>query len=202
MPRIAIIAFGSLIEDPGDEICPLLTDRINGVRTPFSIEFARTSSTRDGAPTLIPVDLGGSTVNAVLLVLDSAVGVGDAKSLLWRRETRRESSGERYARPTNPGPNHVLIECIPDFPGFEMALYTKIDANIAEPNADYLSDLAICSARAKAGADGKDGISYLASVIRQGITTPLLPAYRAAILRKTEARDLNEAHSRIRESLA
>ena len=112
MPRIAIVAFGSLIEDPGDEICPLLTDRINGVRTPFSIEFARSSSTRDGAPTLIPVDVGSAPVNAVLLVLDAAIDLGEAKSLLWRRETRREFSGKRYARPANPGPKHVLVESI------------------------------------------------------------------------------------------
>ena len=83
-----------------------------------------------------------------------------------------------------------------------MALYTKIGANIAELNADHLADLAIRSARAKAGADGKDGISYLASVIRQGITTPLLPRYKTAILRKVGAGDLNEAHARVREGLA
>ena len=202
MPRIAIVAFGSLIEDPGDEICPLLTDRINGVRTPFSIEFARSSSTRDGAPTLIPVDVGGAPVNAVLLVLDATIDLGEAKSLLWRRETRREFSGKRYARPANPGPKHVLVESIQDFRGFDRALYTKIDPNIAELNADYLADLSIHSAQTKAGADGKDGISYLASVIRQGIATPLLPAYRASILRKTDTTDLKEAHSRIRKGLA
>ena len=141
-------------------------------------------------------------MNAVLLVLDPAVGVGEAKSLLWRREARRESLGERYARPANPGPKHALIECIQDFHGFDVVLYTKIGANIAELNADNLADLAIRSARAKAGADGKDGISYLASVIRQGITTPLLPRYKTAILRKVGAGDLNEAHARVREGLA
>ena len=202
MARITILAFGSLIDDPGEEISPLISDRIKGVRTPFSIEFARSSSKRCGAPTLIPVDDGGSSVNAVLLVLDPAVGVGEAKSLLWRRETRKESSGERYARPANPGPKHVLVECIQDFHGFDVALYTKIGTNIAELNADHLADLAIRSARAKAGADGKDGISYLASVIRQGITTPLLPRYKTAILRKVGAGDLNEAHARVREGLA
>ena len=202
MVRIAIVAFGSLIEDPGEEIGPLISDRIKGVRTPFSIEFARSSQKRCGAPTLIPVDGGGSPVNAELLVLDAVVGLKDAKSLVWRRETRKESSGKQYSRPANPGPNHVLVDSIQDFRGFDVALYTKIAANIAELNADHLADLAISSARGKAGGDGKDGISYLASVIRKEITTPLLPGYKAAILRKTRAADLDEALARIREGLA
>ena len=41
-----------------------------------------------------------------------------------------------------------------------------------------------------AGANGKDGISYLASVLRQRNTTPLTSGYQTAILRKTEAGDL------------
>ena len=36
MARITILAFGSLIDDPGEEISPLISDRIKGVRTPFS----------------------------------------------------------------------------------------------------------------------------------------------------------------------
>jgi len=82
-----------------------------------------------------------------------------------------------------------------------MVLYTKIGANIPKLNADYLADLAIHSARGKAGAAEKDGISYLTNVIDQGITTPLLPGYRDAILRKTEAGDLVEARVRIRKGL-
>ena len=102
MARIAILAFGSLIEDPGKEIGALISDRIEGVATPFSIEFARSSGTRCGAPTLIPVDDGGSSVKAVLLVLDSAVGLQQAETLLWRRETRNEFSKSKYSRPHRP----------------------------------------------------------------------------------------------------
>lgn len=88
MARIAILAFGSLIDEPGKEIGPLIRERIDGVRTPFPIEFARSSSTRGGAPTLIPVDVDGARVNGFLFVLDSAVSLAEAKTLLWRRETR------------------------------------------------------------------------------------------------------------------
>ena len=202
MARIAILAFGSLIEDPGKEIGALISDRIEGVATPFSIEFARSSGTRCGAPTLIPVDDGGSSVKAVLLVLDSAVGLQQAETLLWRRETRNEFSKSKYSRPTDLGPNQVVVEAIQDFHGCDVALYTKIGANIEKLCPDHLADLAISSARGNAGANKNDGISYLASAIRQGITTPLLDGYKAAILRKTRAGDLDEAHARIREGLA
>ena len=67
MTRIAILAFGSLIEDPGDELDERIRDRVEGVETPFSIEFARSSGTRGGGPTLIPVEDGGSPVDAMLL---------------------------------------------------------------------------------------------------------------------------------------
>lgn len=199
MARIAILAFGSLIEDPGEEIGPLIRKRIRPVRTPFSIEFARSSGYRCGAPTLIPVEDRGFPVDAVLLVLDDIVALEEAMSLLWRRETGNQSSGKQYSRPANPGPNRVVVECLQSFHGCDVALYTKIGSNIEELNPDRLADLAISSARAKAGARRMDGISYLASIIRQEITTPLLSGYRDAILRKTGARTLDEAHARIRD---
>ena len=202
MTRIGILAFGSLIWEPGKAIGPLIRERIDEVRTPFSIEFARSSSTRGGAPTLIPVDVGGSPVNGVLLVLDSAISLAEAKTFLWRRETRRECSEEQYSRPAKPGKNHVVVECIESFEGCDVVLYTNIGANIEKPNADHLADLAIKSARGKSGAAEKDGISYLGKAVDQGITTPLLPGYVAAILRKTEAGDLEEARARIRKGLA
>ena len=202
MARIAILAFGSLIEDPGKELCPRIRECNKGIKTPFSIEFARSSRLRDGGPTLIPVDGGGCPVNAVLLVLDPAVELAEAMDLLWRRETRKEFSGKRYVRPANPGSNRVLVECLKNFHDFDVVLYTKIGANIEVLTADRLAELAICSARGEAGANRKDGISYLASVLRQRITTPLTPCYKAAILRKTRARDLDEAHKKIREGPA
>ena len=202
MARIAILAFGSLIDEPGKGIGPLIRERIEGVRTPFSVEFGRSSDTRGGAPTLVPVDVGGSPVNGVLFVLDSAIRLAEAKTFLWRRETRRECSEEQYSPPGNPGQNHVVVECIESFGGCDVVLYTNIGTNIEKMNADHLADLAIKSARGNAGADGMDGISYLGNAVDQGITTPLLPGYRAAILRKTEAGDLVEARTRIRKGLA
>jgi hypothetical protein len=56
MPRIGILAFGSLIGNPGDEIAALeiAAERRHGVLTPFPVEFARSSTKRGGAPTLVP----------------------------------------------------------------------------------------------------------------------------------------------------
>ena len=201
MARIAILAFGSLIEDPGKELHPRVREHIAGIKTPFSIEFARSSRSRGGGPTLVPVDDGGSPVNAVLLALDPAIGLAEAMDLLWRRETRNESTGKRYVRPDAPGDNDVLVECLENTHGFNVVLYTKIGSNIEPVTPDSLAQLAIRSARSKAGANRKDGISYLASVLRHGITTPLTPGYEAAILRTTGAGDLDEAHSKIRGGL-
>jgi hypothetical protein len=53
------------------------------------VEFARSSRTRDGAPTLVPVSEGGAHVCASVLVLDDADTVGDARDILYRRETGR-----------------------------------------------------------------------------------------------------------------
>ena len=198
MANIAILAFGSLIGDPGEEIGPLIRDRVKGVRTPFSIEFARSSGTRDGGPTLVPVEEGGSPVDAVLLGLHPAVELEEAMDFLWRRETRKESSGKRYVRPGDSEPGKVVVECIRNIHGFDVVLYTRIGANIEDLSADRLADLAITSARGAAGAKRTDGISYLASVIEHGIATPLLPEYRDAILCKTGARDLDEAHAMLR----
>ena len=55
MEKIGILAYGSLIDDPGIEIEPLIKKRIKNIQTPFKIEIARKSTTRGDGPTLIPV---------------------------------------------------------------------------------------------------------------------------------------------------
>ena len=54
---VGILAYGSLIADPGVEIGPLIVRRIETL-TPFSVEFARFSATRGGAPTAVPHSSG------------------------------------------------------------------------------------------------------------------------------------------------
>lgn len=197
MCSIGILAYGSLIEDTGKEIGPLVRERICKVSTPFSVEFARSSTSRGGAPTLVPVE-GGAFVQAVILVLDAALNVERAEDLLWRRETRNKCKSKHYKPTSNPGPNSVIIKRLNDFNGVKTVLYTHIETNIESLTPEHLADLAICSARDKACPPGKDGISYLVFVKRHGIVTPLMKEYEAAILDKTGAKTLDEALKKIK----
>lgn len=190
---IGILAYGSLIDDPGDEIEPLVIEKIDGVKTPFAIEFARKSSTRDNAPTLIPVSQGGAKINATILKLEEGVSESDAMDMLWRRETRRIGSGLSYTRDPSPGPDTVMIEKVTDFEGLEVVLYTKIGSNIDNLTPQTLSELAINSAKGDVGKDGKDGIAYLISAKQNNIQTPLMPEYEQEILRLTDAETLEQA---------
>src|SRR5947209_5290918 len=109
MGKIGILAYGSLINDPGDELSAATASRIESVDTPFNVEFARSSDSRDGAPTLVPVSEGGARVKAVILVLKDSITESEARDMLWRRETRRVGSGRGYDPPTVPGRNTVLV---------------------------------------------------------------------------------------------
>src|SRR5205823_6290781 len=103
--KVGILAYGSLIDDPGPELHPKIKLRIK-TRTPFPVEYARISSgTRGGAPTLVCHDLG-SPVSAEMLILDDGVPVEEARNMLWRRETRK-TGGEKYSEGTSP--NSVLV---------------------------------------------------------------------------------------------
>lgn len=84
---VGILAYGSLINEPGIELEQLIVNRIN-CETPFEVEFARLSKTRGNAPTLIPVKEGeGSKVPAQILVLKEGTALKEAHDILWRRET-------------------------------------------------------------------------------------------------------------------
>jgi hypothetical protein len=82
---VGILAYGSLICEPGPEIEPVIARRIS-CQTPFKVEFARTSKTRKGGPTLVPCD-DGSQVAAQILVVQ--LPLKDATDRLYRREIRK-----------------------------------------------------------------------------------------------------------------
>lgn len=196
---VGILAYGSLIEDPGVEIEPLIQKRINNITTPFKIEFARSSSTRGGAPTVVPVVEGGSTVSATILVLNEAITIENAKDLLWRRETRNEGSDKHYVHPKTYSPNKMVVEQLVGFSGLKTVLYTKLAANIDDLCAKKLATLAISSAKSSDVDMGKDGISYLIGIKKQGITTPLIDGYEKEILNSLNVGNLNEALDACRE---
>ena len=97
---------------------------------------------------------------------------------------------------TNPGPNTLIIDRHENFEGVGVVLAARFAATIEPLTAARLADLAIESARLE--RTGRDGITYLIDTKRNGITTPLSAAYEQEILRRTKARDLNEALWKIR----
>lgn len=197
--RIGTLAYGSLIDDPGWEIEQHIVKRLEGVRTPFRVEFARSSNSRNGAPTLVPVADGGAQVKAVILSLDESVELNQAMDMLYRREVNDVGNLKRTYDPNSTRRNAVRIGqlCGQDAFGLDVVLYTMLDANIDPLTPAHLADLAIRSARAKAGKERRDGISYLLSAIRNGIHTPLTEGYKQAILSKTGASSLEDARRQL-----
>jgi hypothetical protein len=189
LASVGILAYGSLISDPGVEISPMIVKRIP-TRTPFSVEYARFSTTRGGAPTAVPHP-SGSPVKAVVLVLADGVPIAEARDLLWRRETRIEGSGRTYRESRSS--NAVIVRDLPGFCGLESVIYTDLspDGKVEIPDPESLAEAAIASVgRANAG---KDGISYLIDLLEAGVETPLTRRYIAEILARTSASDLADA---------
>jgi cation transport regulator ChaC len=191
---IGVLAYGSLITDPGPELQAVILSRRDGVSTPFAVEYARSSAGRKGAPTLVPVTERGASVLAT--IFEVAVSADEAADIVYRREAGKIGTGRKYVEPANPTANTVIIERFADFEGFEVVLSTRIGANIQPLSADTLATLALKSARE--AAPGNDGITYLMNAMRSGIVTPLTSAYEAAILTQTGACDLAAALAAVR----
>jgi len=187
---VGILAFGSIADEPGTEMAAAIIGRIE-IETPFAVEFARSSRTRDGAPTLVPVSEGGAHVPALVLVLDDFVTVADARAMLYRRETGR-------LHDMSAGPRAAWIAELAGFAGLSTCLYTALQANIRPLTAEKLAELALCSAAAAAGAERRDGVSYLQQQKRRGLVTPLMSPYEETVLARTGARDLDGAWERAR----
>lgn len=195
---IGILAYGSLIEDPGEEISRLVIKRVS-TTTPFSVEFARISSSRGNAPTIIPFDLGKS-VKAQILVLKPKTTLQVASNILYQRETRQTGRGYSRPSPIDINNNTVLVESLTNFENVQTVLYTKIGCNITNLTANFLAINAIASARGEAGINRRDGISYLMSAKRNGIETRLSGSYEREILRLTSANSLENAYDYCRQN--
>ena len=188
---IGILAYGSLIADPGVEIDPLIVDRIE-TRTPFPVEYARFSATRGGAPTVVRHSMG-RPVKAYVLVLakaespSGALRLCEARDLLWHRETRNEGTG-KYRESGDK--NAVLVRDLPGFCDLAHVLYTDFnpEGKIADPDPKSLARAVIESVgRAPLG---KDGISYLIALLKSGVETELTARYVAEIQSQTGTYDL------------
>jgi len=192
---VGILAYGSLIADPGDEILAIRTRTTEDITTPFPVEYARSSAGRGGAPTLFPFE-HGCPVKSQLFLVDTSVE--DATDRLYRREINAVGSGRRYQHKTNPSDKDIVVDRIEGFLGVSVILYTRIAPTIVDPTATKLTDLAIESV-AKADK-GRDGITYLMNAMFEGIQTPLTEEYAAEIMRRVSANTLEEALVTIRTS--
>lgn len=198
MPRrVGILAYGSLIDDPEIEIENATVETLaDGIVTPFKIEFARASETRNGGPTLVPVQRGGAAVSARIFVLNEEISEADAADMLWRRETRSVGTGKIYSSNPDPGPNTVVVERLKNFYGVDTVIYTRIAANIKPLTPERLARYAIGSVLASSA--GRDGISYLMAAKRNGVLTPLSDRYEEQINAQLDARDLAHALEKAR----
>jgi len=202
---IGILAYGSLLADPGAELAEAIVDRIP-VTTPFAVEYARSSSRRAGAPTLVPVAPEfGNPVSAQILVLRADLSEQEVKNRLYRREINQvEDYNCIYDDARQRAREDVIaIETARDLGGVPTVFYASLKANIpeilradlsAEAKAAHLAELALASVTPETYAEERDGIRYLADAIAHGIETPLTDLYRAAILRLADnAPDLEAA---------
>jgi hypothetical protein len=200
--KIGILAYGSLIDDLGSELVPFEVAR-KDVVTPFPVEYARSSETRGGGPTLIPVPEEsevGAKVQAKLIELRAGLWDKDVTNMLYRRE-RHEVGNLKITY--NPGANtgsvnKVWVERETNWEGLDVVLYTRIGCNIAPLTPDRLAELAIQSAKNKTVKIGEDGISYLRRCTEAGVRTKLSDDYTQRILAITHAADLREAYQKAR----
>jgi len=121
--RIGVLAYGSLVEDAGAELEEATAERRSGVRTPFRVEFARHSSGRDGAPTLVPVTQGGAYVEAAIIVLKPGMSLDQAQDMVYRREIDRVGQANRY-KPDPEKANQVYVEVLPNWERHGIGLRT------------------------------------------------------------------------------
>lgn len=201
-PTIGVLAYGSLIDDPGPEIGPATIETLRNIATPFRIEYARSSQSRGDAPTLVPVETGGAAVEAVIHVLRNDVTLKQAKDWVWRREVRKYGPDDLYREKAKPGKNSVVVGVCENLGGIDTVLYTAIGANISPLTADELARRAIVSARSEKVPAGRDGISYLIDNLRQGIETPLTDDYRREVLRQLNVPNLDAALDTLRPAKA
>lgn len=194
---VGILAYGSLMAHPGPEIASATVATRKGVTTPFNVEFARSSSGRRGAPTLVPMKECGAPVQAQIFVLN--VAETEAAHRLYRREINQVGSNRTYRAPAgNPGENTVVVRRLENFEGIDVVLYTEIAANISPLTAQELARRAIASA--KRSTDGRDGITYLSDAKACGVKTLLSEAYEEEIKKHMQACNLSEALLKARMS--
>jgi hypothetical protein len=178
--QVAIVAYGSVIDDPGPAIRRLVVER-RLCRTPFPVEFARVSPRWGGGPVLVPCSRGGP-VDGRLLVLSPGVGIGAAVELLRQRE----------GLPGGRGIVEVAVS------GPLLLIAASLPLNLTP---EHVTPLALARRAIASVAHGpRNGVAYLRQVLRAGVRTPLTRAYEQALLELSGASSLGEVELVVRGS--
>ena len=169
---LAILAYGSLLHDPGS-LGPLVVGVVP-CRTPFPVEYGRASRRWGGGPVLVPHPRGGPVDGALLLLADH-LELGQAVDMLAEREGLQ-------------GPRGVVQV---EVPGGRLVLAASLPRNLPAPDMTP----AALARRAVASVSGgrRNGVAYLAAALGSGVVTPLSQAYRDAVLAAAGASSLEEA---------
>jgi len=174
--RLAVLAYGSLIHSPGEELGAMIRAR-RRAPTPFRVEYGRASARWGHGPVLVPHPAGGSVEGSLLLLRDE-ITIGQAVAALARRE--------------GADPRHVAEAMLG--PGVT-ALVADLPRNLApaemEPGA-----LAARAARSVASGP-RNGVAYLRGALRAGVVTPRTHAYARAVCELAGAGTLEEAERRL-----
>lgn len=183
--HIAILAYGSLIWNPGDEI-KQHTISVLDVICPFKIEYARKSSTREDAPVLVKLSDEPGKTNAKLFVTDLHTS-DENKAFVKEMIRQREDCGEKYVK--------VLEKPLKKF---SVIFYADLPKNMDKVNINELADLAIKSVEKckKKGKPEKNGIRYLLNNIKSGVITELTDSYANKIMEITKTDSLEEAETK------
>jgi hypothetical protein len=178
--QVAIMAYGSVIHDPGPAIRRLVVER-RRCRTPFPVEFARVSPRWGGGPVLVPCSRGGP-VDGVLLVLSPGIGIGGAVELLRQREGL-------------PGGRGIVEVAVP---GELLVIAASLPLNLRQQ--DMTPAALARRAIASVSHGPRNGVLYLRQVLRAGVRTPLTGAYELALLELSGAPSLEEVDQVVRGS--
>lgn len=179
---IAVLAYGSLLDEPGPGLAALVTGR-RPCRTPFGVEYGRASRRWGGGPVLVPHPRG-APVQGALLDIATGVALGAVVEALATREGLPDAHG--IVQVEMPGDRLVLTACLP--------------RNLPEP--DMRPTALARRAVASVGHGPRNGVAYLRRVLAAGVETRLTAAYRAEILRLTGADGLEDAERRLVASAA
>jgi hypothetical protein len=174
-PQIAIVAYGSLIYEPGEALAELVQET-EPCRTPFPVEYGRHSRKWGGGPVLT-VDPRGEPVDGLRMVLKPGLPLGRVIDVLALREGI--SSAEGIIQIDQPGPLAHLTCALP--------------RNLATADMDP----AALARRAASSVRNGDlnGVAYLREAVQAGVRTARTDAYVAALLAISAAADLLEAES-------